>query len=72
MVLSAMFVAGIGLSGAKNSDNKSQFLDSADENAERLIDQGRKIFRFDTYGDEAFWTGQLQILQLMSVGGFMM
>jgi hypothetical protein len=67
-----MFVVGIALSGAKDSDNKSQFLGSADENAERLIDQGRKIFRFDTYGDEAFWTGQLQILQLMSVGGFMM
>jgi hypothetical protein len=67
-----MFVAGMALSRAKDSDNKSQFLGSANENAERLIDQGQKIFRFDTYGDEAFWTGQLQILQLMSVGGFMM
>jgi cytochrome c5 len=61
LVLSAMFVAGIALSRAKDGNKKSQFLGSADENAERLIDQGRKIFRFDTYGDEAFWTDQLQI-----------
>jgi len=25
------------------------------ENAERLADQGRQIFRFDTFGDQAFW-----------------
>jgi len=31
-----------------------------------LIDQGRHIFRFDTFGDEAFWTDQLHIQQ--SVG----
>jgi cytochrome c5 len=61
LVLSAMFVAGIALSRAKDGNKKASFLGSADENAERLIDQGRKIFRFDTYGDEAFWTDQLQI-----------
>src|SRR5947209_1740946 len=33
------------------------------QNARKLIDEGRKIFRFDTYGDEAFWSGQLQIQQ---------
>ena len=29
------------------------------ENAERLADQGRQIFRFDTFGDEDFWGGTL-------------
>jgi hypothetical protein len=46
--------------------NTSQFLGSAEENSKHLIDQGRQIFRFDTYGDEAFWTGQLQIQQAVS------
>ncbi len=29
------------------------------DNAERLADQGRQIFRFDTFGDEDFWGGVL-------------
>jgi hypothetical protein len=29
------------------------------ENAERLANQGRQIFRFDTFGDEDFWGGVL-------------
>src|SRR5574340_1212311 len=30
-------------------------------NSAALIDQGRKTFRFDTFGDEAFWGDQLQL-----------
>jgi hypothetical protein len=48
---------------AKNDEKSSQFLGNAEDNAKQLIDQGRHIFRFDTYGDEAFWTGQLQMQQ---------
>jgi hypothetical protein len=44
----------------------SQFLGNAEDNAKQLIDQGRQIFRFDTYGDEAFWSGQLQMQQAVS------
>jgi hypothetical protein len=29
--------------------------------AEQLFDQGKTIFRFDTFGDEAFWGGALQL-----------
>jgi len=32
-------------------------------NNENLIRQGRQTFRFDTFGDEAFWGGQLQLHQ---------
>jgi hypothetical protein len=31
------------------------------DNAQRMIEEGRKIFRFDTFGDEAFWGDQLQL-----------
>src|SRR5690242_18579982 len=44
----------------------SQFLGSAEANSKQLIEQGRQIFRFDTFGDEAFWTGRLQMQNAVS------
>ena len=29
--------------------------------AQKLFDQGKEVFRFDTFGDEAFWGGALQL-----------
>jgi len=40
-------------------DNHSRT--SPEDNAKTLIDEGRHIFRFDTFGDEAFWTGALHM-----------
>lgn len=34
---------------------------AADSNALVLVTQGRQIFRYDTYGDEAFWGDTLQL-----------
>lgn len=31
------------------------------DNADAMFEQGRKIFRFDTFGDEAFWGGTLRL-----------
>jgi cytochrome c5 len=31
------------------------------ENADRLVSEGRHTFRFDTFGDEAFWGGTLRL-----------
>jgi hypothetical protein len=39
----------------------SSFLGSAETNSKDMITQGRHIFRFDTFGDEAFWGGQLNL-----------
>jgi hypothetical protein len=33
------------------------------DNAQTMITAGRQTFRFDTFGDEAFWGGQLQLHQ---------
>ncbi len=30
-------------------------------NAQRMMEEGREIFRFDTFGDEAFWTDNLKL-----------
>jgi len=67
LVLAAGFIAllnySIAASHSKESknDNNSNFLGSAEQNSQQLIDQGRQIFRFDTFGDEAFWGDQLQL-----------
>src|SRR3954462_10105033 len=31
------------------------------KSAQRLLNEGRRIFRFDTFGDEKFWSGTLQL-----------
>jgi hypothetical protein len=31
------------------------------DNATRMMDQGRQIFRYDTFGDEAYWTDKLKL-----------
>src|SRR5262249_17435116 len=41
-------------------------------NANEFLDDGRSTFRFDTFGDEAFWGGALQLHQAIkgsSLGG---
>ncbi len=32
-----------------------------DKNARQMIEEGRRTFRHDTFGDEAFWSGVLQL-----------
>jgi hypothetical protein len=58
-----LLLATIAASGTRDDDKGSSFLGNAEDNAKEPIDQGRHTFRFDTYGDEAFWTDQLQIQQ---------
>jgi cytochrome c peroxidase len=61
-------LAAIALFGAKQAkkNSTSQFLGSAEENSQELIQQGRQVFRFDTFGDQAFWGGQLQLQQAIN------
>src|SRR5215471_10281455 len=42
--------------------------DSALQNAETMIAEGRKTFRFDTFGDEAFWGDTLHLHQAIAGG----
>jgi hypothetical protein len=39
-------------------------------NAIAMINTGRRIFRFDTFGDEAFWGGQMRLHQAIEGGRF--
>ena len=50
---------------AQNEGNRNKKLKGFDaliaENAERMVQEGRQTFRFDTFGSEAFWGDQLQL-----------
>src|SRR5919197_1857620 len=35
------------------------------DNAQRLLADGQRIFRFETFGDEAFWGGTLQLQEAL-------
>jgi hypothetical protein len=39
-------------------------------NAEKMIHEGRQTFRFDTFGDEAFWGGTLKLHEAIEGKGF--
>lgn len=47
----------------ESSDGGTNVADDDDvvANAKRLIEEGRTTFRFDTFGDEAFWGDQLRL-----------
>ena len=64
------YVAGVvAMSGSQASDAGRQaaggpaktFDDVIRKNADRMIEEGRRIFRFDTFGDEAFWGDTLKL-----------
>jgi hypothetical protein len=40
--------------------------DAIRDNAQTLLNQGRRIFRFDTFGDEAFWGDTLKLHQAIA------
>jgi hypothetical protein len=67
MVLSAVMGALILLGGVIANGTVSAFSandDPGNRDAKarnELFEQGRQIFRFDTFGDEDFWGGQLQL-----------
>ena len=46
----------------------TEFLGDARHNALRMVEEGKDIFRFDTYGDEAFWDslGLNQVVSTLS------
>ena len=48
---------GLRVYGDDNDNQKN----AANVNANQLVDQGRQIFRFDTFGDQAFWGDMLKL-----------
>src|ERR1044071_5663123 len=71
--LSAALIAGLMVAGgllSGDSDSPSSDLNPNDamirDNAAAAVRRGRDIFRFDTFGDEAFWGGALHLHQTVA------
>jgi hypothetical protein len=43
------------------SGDPDDFDDAIEKNSKELFEKGKAIFRFETFGDEVFWTDQLQL-----------
>jgi mono/diheme cytochrome c family protein len=46
---------------AEREGRAGGFDDDIDDHANKLREEGRKIFRFDTFGDEVFWGDELRL-----------
>src|SRR5689334_13282026 len=61
--LLAVIVFGLMVQRVPGQSTNSEHRDSTANNAVQLVDQGRQIFRFDTFGDQAFWGDMLKLHQ---------
>jgi len=61
ILMAVLSLAGFRTLAAQGSQGRSPNRDAAAINAVELVSQGRNVFRFDTFGDEAFWGGALQL-----------
>lgn len=52
--------------GVKILGKKGKLNSQVSSNAQLMIDEGRQTFRFDTFGDEAFWGGMLRLNQAIA------
>lgn len=68
--LAAMLTIGLGYLGsqgiAQRTDDRTRrseqpFDLQISENAKQMMEQGKQIFRYDTFGDEAYWTDKLKL-----------
>jgi hypothetical protein len=62
-----LFAAAITLVFVSTKDSEASKVKATeseqqtDANAQRMLAEGKQTFRFDTFGDEAFWTDSLQL-----------
>lgn len=54
-------LAGYSVMSADNPKKPSSFDETIAAHARKMIAEGRKIFRYDTFGSEAFWGDTLQL-----------
>ena len=47
----------------RGTPSETQIDKAIDQNARQMVAKGRQIFRFDTFGDEAFWGNTLKLHQ---------
>jgi hypothetical protein len=61
-IAGSVLIAAVATSAAAGALHKLAPNDKAiDENGRSLLEQGREIFRYETFGDEAWWTDTIQL-----------
>jgi len=64
--ISVALVYSVERGRAQRSDDsdrgpkQQQFDRQISDNAKQMFEQGKQIFRYDTFGDEVYWTGKLK------------
>src|SRR3954454_10498123 len=48
------------------SGDPNDFNDAIEKNMKEMFDKGKAVFRFETFGDEVFWTNQLQLQKVIA------
>ncbi|HEX9156974.1 MAG TPA: hypothetical protein VF827_03080 [Syntrophales bacterium] len=67
LLLAVAFATALIIPPARAGEGKSKGAgDAVKSHALLLIDQGRETFRFDTFGDEAFWGDTLKLHQAIA------
>jgi cytochrome c peroxidase len=69
VLLALPAVAGLALYVGCGDDDRSQAQTATDPvhaHADALLDEGRQTFRFDTFGDQAFWGDTLKLHQAIA------
>jgi hypothetical protein len=51
----------LAISRSKSAAQENQSPDPVVQNATQKVEQGRQVFRFDTFGDQAFWGDKLKL-----------
>src|SRR5512141_1540886 len=59
LLLAPLAFVFFGSAWGQNPNDNRDLLNRADD----IVTQGQEILRFDTFGDEQFWTGTLQLNQ---------
>ena len=63
-IMTALVVGGYGVAFSDERQQPLTKLDQQiDQHAQRTVAEGRQIFRYDTFGDEAFWGDTIKLHQ---------
>lgn len=68
--VSVTMVYSLNRGQAQRSDKGNGFDRQIGENSRRMLDEGKQIFRYDTFGDEAFWSDKLKLHQAIQGSKF--
>ena len=68
--ISVAMVYSLNRGRAQRADKESAFDRQITENSRRMFEEGKQIFRYDTFGDEVYWSDKLKLHQAIQGSKF--